>query len=375
MLKKLNYTNGLLNQMKHSIILLGATGFTGKLIAEKLDKDSVTFTICGRSLEKLQYLTEKCTHNHECLVLDVMKEEKIKSVLFQYEIVINCVGPFNLWGNFIRNFCVQHGKIYIDISGEQSFIEQSFMMDKLAKEKGATIIHSVSFESCMADIIASEMLDSALKYSDISSYYFFRNSKPSPGTKLTMQLSKHFPTFFIHNGKMENASPLAFHKYISFDFLPGFTKALFMPYPEILFFNKKYKVNHSASYLMLNHSDAMFLLASRKQPIESVDKILKKHQSRKHNLNENDIAKQEFTLVVQAIAEDGIKITKYVHGRNMYGITAFLVSYLVKQINSGLLLKKGIVTPSETGAWSGLWNVLIKEKLITHVQELQSDEK
>ncbi len=351
-------------ETKLNIILLGATGFTGQLIAENLCKACIPFCLSGRSNDKLTEIKAKLKTNLPVLNLDINNKTETENTLKKFDLIINCIGPFNLYGANVLNFCIENGKTYIDITGEQNFVKNSMERNDEAKQSNATIIHSVSFESCLADLMASQFLDTSLSYSDISTYYSFSKSKPSKGTRLTMQISKHFPSFNLINGQYNESASLSFSEDVVFDIAPFSNKAFFMPYPEVLFFKKKYNIGSSASFLLVNNSEAFFLKGASSEPGYSIETILKKPVLQHHHLSPVEKSSQQFTLTLKAILHDGHKFINHITGQDMYGLTAYLVSRSVSKISEGMQLPKGVITPSEMGGWEGIWEELKKEKYI-----------
>jgi short subunit dehydrogenase-like uncharacterized protein len=351
---------------KKNIVLLGATGYTGRLIANLLDENEITVCLAGRSFEKIAELKKTLKLNHAILEVDVMNANQLEETLSDFEIIIDCIGPYNLFGKHVLDFCRGNGRVYIDISGEQYFIHESFLKNEETIRSGASIIHSVSFESALAEILAGEILDAPVSYKEISSYYFFDKSRPSPGTRLTMQLAKNFPTYYVDHGELKEAASIGFGENVFFDFAPNCKKALFMPYPEVLFFKKRFSVKKSATYLLVDDSAAMLLQASSKNQAQEVDAILTKHQKvNPQGPSAEQRTIQEFILAIKTISENDEAQVRHICGNDMYGITAFLVVKLVRNIINGLKISSGVLTPVEAGGWENVWDEMKQAGFIT----------
>ena len=65
--------------MKNKILLLGATGYTGRLIASGLDSSGYDYTIASRSEEKLALLKQKLTNCADTVLFDVEDKAKLLS--------------------------------------------------------------------------------------------------------------------------------------------------------------------------------------------------------------------------------------------------------------------------------------------------------
>jgi len=70
------------------ILLLGAYGYTGSLIAQKLIIQKINFTAGGRSLEKLRKLQSDLKVDFPIIEVDTLNVDSVKSALEQHEIVI-----------------------------------------------------------------------------------------------------------------------------------------------------------------------------------------------------------------------------------------------------------------------------------------------
>ncbi len=334
-----------------NILVLGATGHTGKLIVSRLNEMGIDFSIGGRSSEKLIDLKNQFPFIVNAEVIEITKN--IES-LDEYDVIINCVGPFNLWGKSVLDRCIEKSKIYIDITGEQEFVKNSFENCSNVLKSEATVIHSVAFESCLADILISENWVASEEYEDISTYYYFKKAKPSRGTKLTMQLASHFSNFALQQSDLVKTAPSAFTQTVFFQAIPENTIASFMPYPEIVFLKKRNNIKNGASFLLLSEIDSRYLSASSSSKVPIDELILKHNRSSLVELSLEEKQKQEFILILRVTNSQGIITTKTIKGCDMYGLTAMIVANLIKRINRGAILPKGVILPSE--AFGSEWN-------------------
>jgi len=110
------------------IILLGATGFTGRLIARYLvthpQRGRFTWAIAARSRSKLKALDEELalSPDVELVELDVTNETDVERVVKTARVVINTVGPFHRYGTPVIRACVRNAVHYVDITGETPWI-------------------------------------------------------------------------------------------------------------------------------------------------------------------------------------------------------------------------------------------------------------
>lgn len=346
------------------IILFGATGYTGRLIARRLDALRVPFTLAARDASRARSLQAELRTRPPVALVDVTDPLQVGRAVAEAEIVINCVGPYNLYGQVVWEACRMRDLVYLDLCGEQEFIRKSFAVPQRAGWS-ATLLHSIAFESALADLLAHGMLDRDTSYRSISSYYSFAKSRPSPGTHLTMRLAAHYPTYHLQSGSLRRAEALSFEESVEFYAPEGMTTAFFMPYPEVLFFADRYRTSDARSYLLMGSSEALFARAARGRSAPPVDAILEQHQrQRREGPPEAERQKQRFTLTVHAAEAGGQRHTRTIAGCDMYAISAVLVLHVVEALLAGTELPKGPLAPSQAPVWDGIWARLAEEGLV-----------
>ncbi|WP_428236315.1 saccharopine dehydrogenase family protein [Gracilimonas sp.] len=160
------------------LILIGATGFTGRRAARYLKEhapEDFNWGIAARNPDKVSALAKKLNlPENQCFIVDNLNKERVEEVVQKTKIVITTAGPFSLYGENVIAACAKFGTHYLDITGEVGFIKQ--MADKygeMARESGALLIPFSGFDSIPADIAAfllQKEFDQPEKLS-IKSYY------------------------------------------------------------------------------------------------------------------------------------------------------------------------------------------------------------
>ncbi len=159
------------------IILIGATGFTGRRAARylKTHGKGLHIGLGARNSERLNILAIELGYNEGSLfVVNTLQKEQLDKVTALAKIVISTAGPFSLYGEQVIASCVEHGTHYLDITGEVDFIYE--MIEKygdLALQNKCKLIPFSGFDSVPADISAyllSKKFDSP-KELNIKAYY------------------------------------------------------------------------------------------------------------------------------------------------------------------------------------------------------------
>jgi len=149
--------------MRYDILALGATGFTGKYIAEYLHSHPqrsgstpFTFAIAGRSQKKLEEVKKELGLSHQVgiLVVDVGDYASVEAVVTQTRVVINTVGPFWRYADHVVRACANNGVHYVDLAGEPHFVKSIIQKyDYLAHKNNAILIPCCGFDSVPADVV------------------------------------------------------------------------------------------------------------------------------------------------------------------------------------------------------------------------------
>ena len=93
-------------QQKSDVVVLGATGYTGRLITRYLASHPqflaghFSFSLAGRSQPKLQTLVQELSlpPKINIIQLDVTDYNAVDSVVKTATVIINTVGPYWTWG-------------------------------------------------------------------------------------------------------------------------------------------------------------------------------------------------------------------------------------------------------------------------------------
>jgi len=140
---------------KFDIVVYGATGFTGQLVAEYLathykGDSSLKWAMAGRSLDKLARVRDaiSAAANTPLIVADAGDPASLKAMIDQTRSVISTVGPYQLYGAELVGACAASGTDYFDLCGEPVWMRQMIdAHEATAKASGARIVFSCGFDS------------------------------------------------------------------------------------------------------------------------------------------------------------------------------------------------------------------------------------
>ncbi len=145
------------------VVIHGASGFTGRLVAEYMAKrypngdnpEGIRWAMGGRSADKLAAVRDEigAPKNTPLVVTDGADAASLAQLMARTRLVLSTVGPYQLYGNEMVAACAAHGVDYVDLCGEPAWMR--LMIDQheaQAKASGARIVFSCGFDSVPFDM-------------------------------------------------------------------------------------------------------------------------------------------------------------------------------------------------------------------------------
>ncbi|MGB6635828.1 MAG: saccharopine dehydrogenase NADP-binding domain-containing protein, partial [Bradyrhizobium sp.] len=140
---------------KFDIVVYGATGFTGQLVAEYLaahykNDASLKWAMAGRNLDKLKSVRDAigAPADTPLIVADAGDPASLKAMIDQTRSIITTVGPYLLYGNELAAACAASGTDYFDLCGEVPWMRRIIDSHQAAAERsGARIMFSCGYDS------------------------------------------------------------------------------------------------------------------------------------------------------------------------------------------------------------------------------------
>ncbi len=142
------------------IIVYGATGFTGRLVAEYLVQtylgaDKPRWAMAGRSVAKLQEVRALigAPADTPLVVADADDPASLRAMCGRATVVVSTVGPYQLHGSDLVAACAETGTAYVDLCGEPAWMREMIdTHEATAKRTGARIVFSCGFDSIPFDL-------------------------------------------------------------------------------------------------------------------------------------------------------------------------------------------------------------------------------
>jgi len=140
------------------IVVYGASGFTGRLVAEYLSsrkRDGTRWAMAGRDTAKLAAVRDGigAPSDVPLIAADASDPRSLDALVARTRVVLTTVGPYQLYGSDLVAACARAGTDYADLCGEPAWMRA--MIDahhEQAQRSGARIVFSCGFDSIPFDL-------------------------------------------------------------------------------------------------------------------------------------------------------------------------------------------------------------------------------
>ena len=142
------------------LIVFGATGFTGRLVAEFLQSacagaGHLRWALAGRSAARLAAVRDAigAPSTLPLIEADATDAAALHALARSTRVVLTTVGPYQLHGEPLLQACAAVGTDYVDLCGEPAWMAQMIARhEATARQSGARIVFSCGFDSVPFDL-------------------------------------------------------------------------------------------------------------------------------------------------------------------------------------------------------------------------------
>ena len=200
-------------QRKFDLLVYGASGFTGRLVARYLAQHAppaLRWGLAGRSSAKLSEIKAQCVALNPQLaelpvVLGEGEGEALRALVQSTTAVISTAGPFKLYGEPLLAACAESGTHYADITGETAWCEaMEAKYGARARATGAIIVPMCGLDSLPSDLGAlfavqqARQLHGGAGVASVTTYVLMRGSA-SGGTIATGRVTAADPVLSVRS--------------------------------------------------------------------------------------------------------------------------------------------------------------------------------
>jgi short subunit dehydrogenase-like uncharacterized protein len=137
------------------LLIYGATGYTGRLVAESAVERGLRPILGGRSQAPLEALASK--YELECRVAPLTDQHALRRILRDIKVALLAAGPFSTTATPMVRACLEAGVHYLDLSGECAVIESLHSWSDEARRRGCMVMPGCGFDVVASDCLASHV--------------------------------------------------------------------------------------------------------------------------------------------------------------------------------------------------------------------------
>jgi short subunit dehydrogenase-like uncharacterized protein len=171
-------------KMTANVLLYGANGYTGRLIADLASNYGVQLILAGRKEADIKAMGEQLQLPYKIFALE--QEDILLETLREVKLVLHAAGPFSETADAMLKACMKTKTHYLDINGDISVFEKIKSLDAEAKQAGIMLMPGVGFDVVPTDCIAKHLHGQLPDMTDLQLAFATLGGGLSHGTAITM---------------------------------------------------------------------------------------------------------------------------------------------------------------------------------------------
>ena len=334
------------------VAVLGATGFTGRLVARELYRHDVLTLLAGRNAEKLDKLAAE-TGGAETAVVDVRDTPALDTLANRVGVVINCVGPFIDFGEPVVRAAIAAATHYIDTTGEQPFVKDMLVHKTWAQSQKVAVVPALGFDVAVADCgaaLAAEDLDGV----ETVQVTYVARIHTSQGTKRSALRMLQSDGFAYADGAWVAEVPARHMVFVDFPKPVGRVAAVSFPSAEVVTIPLHIQAREVRTFMSVPRAAARVLSATgvamsglMRSPIGS---LLSTVIGEGTNGPDDDTRRSDaFHVCVDVHGTRGGKAEArriVLSGKDVYGLTAAIARQGAELLTAGRNTATGVLPPA-----------------------------
>ena len=332
------------------VVLYGATGYTGRLIAHELDQRGATFAIAGRNPSKLEALSRELDRAPETVVASVDDPGALRAMAGRASCVLSAAGPFKDLGPPVVEAALSSGAEFVDITGEQGFLRWAWGQHQGFTRAGRTMVNAAGFDVVPSDVAAAAAcrgLDQVVRL-DLG---IATSSGLSSGTQRTMAASTG-DWWYWDDGRFKGAPAGRFVRKFDYPGL-GESTSVFVPWGDVVTAPRSTGARVVRTFFRVKPEKARraHLAWPITHLISKVPWVSQWLEDRAPGSGKGPSAEEreraKFTIVAEAHTPGGAIQRAVVEGRDPYGLTASASAQVALALANAEVDQVGVLTPSQ----------------------------
>jgi short subunit dehydrogenase-like uncharacterized protein len=207
------------------LLVYGAYGYTGRLVAEAAAARGLDPVLGGRDEAKLRSVGESLDRSTRAFEVAGATDH-----LGDVDAVLNCAGPFDETADPMVDACIQTGTNYLDVTGEIAVFERIKRRSDEAADAGVTLLPGVGFDVVPSDCLAAHLADRLPDATHLT-LALDADGGVSGGTLKTVLSDLGEGGAVRQNGVLRHV-PFA-HRTRAIDFGDGLSRAVTIPWGDV----------------------------------------------------------------------------------------------------------------------------------------------
>ncbi|MEX0636293.1 MAG: saccharopine dehydrogenase NADP-binding domain-containing protein [Ferruginibacter sp.] len=170
--------------MKANVLLYGANGYTGRLIAHLASAYNIQLLLAGRKEEEIKAMATEINLPYKIFALE--EEALLLETLKDMTVVLHAAGPFSHTADAMVQACLKTNTHYLDINGDISVFEKIKKVDLAAKNAGIMLMPGVGFDVVPTDCLALHLQHNLPDMTHLQLAFATLGGGLSHGTAMTM---------------------------------------------------------------------------------------------------------------------------------------------------------------------------------------------
>ncbi|MGN6187605.1 MAG: saccharopine dehydrogenase family protein [Conexibacter sp.] len=315
------------------IVVYGATGYTGTLVAHELRRRGLDAILAGRSAQKLARLADALGGDVATRAVALDDPAGLRDLLADAAVVIACAGPFVRHGEPVVRAAAETGTHYVDTTGEQPFM--ALVRDRCdapARRSGAALVPAMGFDYLPGDLLAHLTAQGVEPLRELVLAYAPRHLQPTRGTLRSALGMLAAPSVLYEEGGWRPAPLLVSRASFAFPQPLGEQPVMRYPSGELLTVPRHVRTRRVASLITVETFTGTpkaaplaplvtpaLALALRSPLRRALEPLLARFPE---GPSLESRARVRFTLVAQAHGEDGRTRRGVATGGDVYALTA-----------------------------------------------------